>query len=111
MSVTGNKGIALMISDIKIISKRMARPKMFTDRALTRLSPGTFDAIARVLAPREERAAFIREAVDLLTAVRDPKIYTELKSHLLQNETPQDFIVKAVARAVAHRKAALEGDK
>jgi len=42
----------------------MARPLKFTDTMLARFAGGTFDRIARLLAPDEDRASFIRNSVD-----------------------------------------------
>ena len=45
----------------------MPTPKQFTEVTPARFPPGTFDAIAAVLRPGEDRASFIRVAV--LTAL------------------------------------------
>ena len=42
----------------------MARKKKFTEVTPARFSPGTFERIERVLGPTEDRADFIREAVE-----------------------------------------------
>jgi hypothetical protein len=89
------------------LEERMSRKK-YPELALTRLPAGTGEAISLVLEPGEQQAAFHREAVALLAAVRSLKIYAELKPHLLNNESRQEFFVKAISKAVKHRITALE---
>jgi hypothetical protein len=42
----------------------MGRPKLWFDKMHAWFAAGTFDRIAAVLEPNEERKAFVREAVE-----------------------------------------------
>jgi len=42
----------------------MARPKQYVEDMLARFRLGTFERIAALLKPGEDRADFVREAVD-----------------------------------------------
>ncbi len=85
----------------------MARPKQFSDRTTLAFPPGTFAAIAEVIPIEADRSDFIRDAVEWAIALRRSPAYSDLKAHLLANETVEEFCLKAVSRAVAQRKAAL----
>ncbi len=85
----------------------MARPKRFHDRTTLAFAERTFAAASAVLGPDEDRADLIRSGVELEIALRQSAAYQELKVLLLANETVVDFCLRAVARAVAQRKAAL----
>jgi len=88
----------------------MPRPKQFADRATLAFPPGTFAKIAEVIAAEEDRSDFVRAAVEGAISLRRSPAYADLKAHLLANETVEEFCLKAIARAVAQRKAALAGD-
>ena len=76
---------------------------------MARFLKGTFARIDTVLSPDEDRASFIRNAVESEIARRDQDFYSDLKRHLLVGESELDFCLNAVRRAVQDRKAALAG--
>lgn len=90
---------------------RMARPKQFSDRTTLAFPPGTFAAIEDVTGQDEDRSDLIRAAVEREVALRRSAFYVDLKAHLLANESIGDFCLKAIAKAVAQRKAALADDE
>ena len=100
----------LMIPDIRLRQLRMARPKQFSDRTTMAFPPGTFAAIEDVTGKDEDRSELIRAAVEREVALRRSAFYSDLKVHLLVNESIGDFCLKAIARAVAQRKAAVADD-
>lgn len=100
-----------MAKDTQYKNARMARPKQFSDRTTLAFPPGTFASIADLIGTSEDKSDFIRAAVELELALRRLPAFEDLKAHLLQNETVADFCLKAVARAIAQRKAALAGDE
>lgn len=51
-------------SEISPSIRRVARPKKFTEEMLARFVADTFARIAAVLRPDEDRADFVREAVE-----------------------------------------------
>ena len=100
-----------MVVDTRYKKRRMARPKQFSDRTTLAFPPGTFAAIAQLIASEDDRSDFIRSAVDLAVAIKRLPTFAGLQAHLLANETIEDFCLKAVARAIAHRKAILAADE
>jgi hypothetical protein len=54
----------LMSGAMPRILGSMARKKKFTEVTPARFAPGTFDRIERVLGATEDRADFIRDAVE-----------------------------------------------
>lgn len=54
----------LPIQQISVKPRRMARPKKYVEDMAARFLAGTFERIARVLREGEDRADFVREAVD-----------------------------------------------
>lgn len=93
-----------------MVKTAISRMKKFSERTAINLPADTFAKIHKVQKPNETRADIIREAVTLQFAVRDPKIYHHLSRVLLANESPHEFIVKAVARGIHQRKTALGTD-
>jgi hypothetical protein len=89
----------------------MARPKQFSDRTTLAFPPGTFAAIEDVIGQDEDRSDLIRAAVEREVALRRSAFYADLKVHLLVNERIGDFCLKAIAKAVAQRKAAVTDDE
>jgi len=87
--------------------RAMARPKQYAERTVVAFAEGTFDAIARTLAPEEDRTDFIREAVTLGLVIRAGDFYEDLRRYLLSEETLPDFCAGAIRRAVQERKTAL----
>ncbi|MGH7117710.1 MAG: hypothetical protein ACREFP_01715 [Acetobacteraceae bacterium] len=85
----------------------MARPKKYAERTVVAFADGTFDAIAEVLAPAEDRSDFVREAVALTLSVRSGDFYPDLRHYLLSGETLASFCANAIRRAVEERKRAL----
>lgn len=87
----------------------MSRPKKYPERTVIALPDGTFDAINRVLGTDEDRATFVRDAVELLIELRHLEVYQDLLAHLLANETPTEFVLKSTAKYTTQRKEALAG--
>lgn len=50
--------------EISVKPRRMARPKQYVEDMVARFIGGTFDRIKAVLRPKEDRADFVREAVE-----------------------------------------------
>jgi hypothetical protein len=100
-----------MIPNTRHKKLRMARRKQFSDRTTLAFPPGTFAAIEDVTGENEDRSDLIRAAVEKEVALRRSASYADLKAHLLVNESIEDFCLKAIARAVAQRKAAVAGDE
>ena len=115
MSITGARialsDTSLMIPDTRHRKLPMARPKQFSDRTTLAFPPGTFAAIEGVTGQDEDRSDLIRAAVEREVALRRSAFYADLKVHLLVNESIGDFCLKAIARAVAQRKAAVADDE
>ena len=76
---------------------------------MARFLDGTFARIDTVLSSDEDRASFIRNAVELEIARRNEDFYSDLRRHLLVGESELDFCLNAVRHAVQDRKAALAG--
>jgi len=76
---------------------------------MARFLEGTFARIGTVLSPDEDRASFIRNAVESEIARGDQGFYSDLRRHLLGRESELDFCLNAERRAVQDRKAALAG--
>jgi hypothetical protein len=85
----------------------MTRTKKFDRRIMVRFDDETLTAVQRVIDEQEDRSDFVRAAVELETAIRSLDVYSDLKAHLLANESVEDFCAKAVRRAVQQRKATL----
>lgn len=100
-----------MIPNTRHRKLRMARPKQFSDRTTLAFPPGTFTAIEGVIEQGEDRSDLIRGAVEKEVALRRSAFYADLTSHLLVNESIEEFCLKAIAKAVAQRKAAVAGDE
>lgn len=65
MSITDIRNIdALAESPPAATPRRVGRIKRFDEKALVKFPAGTFERIAAVLAPDEDRTDMIREAVD-----------------------------------------------
>ncbi len=71
----GAGDIALTDKEISLNNRRMARPKKFVEDMVARFAVGTFARITAVLRSGEDRADFVREAVErqLTRRERTPK--------------------------------------
>ncbi|MDD2860340.1 MAG: hypothetical protein PHI71_04610 [Acidiphilium sp.] len=81
----------------------MARPKLFAQRIMVRLSEPTLTSIQRLLGEKEDRSDFLRQAAELEIAIRSLDNYAELNEYLITNETLVEFCAKAVRQAAARR--------
>ena len=88
-------------------TRSMARPKRFAEMTMARFPDGTFADIDAVLLPDEDRASFIRNAVESEIARRSQDFYADLRQYLLVGEGELDFCLNAIRRAVQERKTAL----
>ncbi|MGH7119886.1 MAG: hypothetical protein ACREFP_13000 [Acetobacteraceae bacterium] len=87
----------------------MARPKRFAEMTMARFPGGTFAEIDAVLLPDEDRAGFIRNAVESEITRRSQDFYSDLRRYLLVGEGELDFCMAAIRRAIQERKTALTG--
>ena len=87
----------------------MARPKRFAEMTMARFPDGTFAEVDAVLLPDEDRASFIRGAVESEIARRSQDFYPDLRQYLLVGEAELDFCLNAIRRAVQERKTVLAG--
>lgn len=87
----------------------MARPKRFAEMTMARFPDGTFAEVDAVLLPDEDRASFIRSAVESEIARRSQDFYADLRQYLLVGEGELDFCLNAIRRAVHERKTVLAG--
>jgi hypothetical protein len=80
---------------------------MDAERVVVRLTRSALREIHGMIAEREDRSDFLREAAELEIAIRRLDIYPALMGNLTANETFTDFCAKAVRQAVLKRVAAL----
>ena len=76
---------------------------MDAERVVVRLPTPTLKAIPALLADREDRSDFMREAADLEIAIRSIDVYPELLGYLTANETLTEFCARAVRQAAQRR--------
>lgn len=76
---------------------------------MARFPDGTFAEVDAVLQPDEDRASFIRGAVESEIARRSQDFYADLRQYLLVGESELDFCLSAIRRAVQERRTALAG--
>lgn len=74
-----------------------------------RLPTAALAAITDLLADREDRSDFLREATELEIAIRSLDVYPELLGYLTANESLADFCARAVRQAAEQRISMLKG--
>jgi len=85
----------------------MARPKRLTIETTLRLDGASAERIDRLIGDGENRATFIRSAIERELALREAGIPTTAKNYLFANETLNQFCVNAVMRAIDGRRAVM----
>lgn len=105
--------IMLLSGDLQSNRKRrynrtMAYSKKFDQRIMVRFKDETLARIQSQLQGREDRSEYIREAVEVLAAIRDGNTWSDLTGILIASEKPDEFIAKAVKKAIKRRLANLD---
>ena len=73
---------------------------MDAERVVVRLPTPTRKAIPALLADREDRSVFMREAADLQIAIRSIDVYPELLGYLTAKRLRARGVIRAILRAV-----------
>ena len=81
---------------------------MDAQRIVVRLPTPALKAIHTLLADREDRSDFLREAAELEIAIRTLDVYPELLGYLTAKETLAEFCARAVRQAAQRRISMLK---
>jgi len=85
----------------------MARPKRLTIETTLRLDAASVERIDHLISDEENRATFIRGAIELALALREAEIPGTAKNYLFANETMNQFFVNAIMRAIDGRRSVM----
>lgn len=86
----------------------MARPKRLTTETTLRLSAETLERMDKTLHDGENRAQFIRAAIDDAIAFREAGVPADAKDILFANESLIQFCVNAIRRSIEGRRSIIE---
>lgn len=86
----------------------MARPKRLTIATTLRLDAATVERLDKALGDEENRAQFIRKAVDDAIALRENGLPNDTKEVLFANESLVEFWTNAIRRLIEARRAMRE---
>ena len=95
-----------MVKAMRLSYRReMARPKRLTIATTLRLDASTVERLDKVLGEDENRAEFIRSAVENAIALKEIGLPGDVNEVLFANESLVEFLANAMRRLIETRRA------